>query len=240
MSYNFGNRTVKDGLVFYLDVENRLSYIPNNKEWKSIAKNTSIGYFNASTPPVFNGNLYDTGKKAIDFIGSNRAIVGQIGIDRLLNVNKTGTITVQIYFAVETLEVEKFIFASGWKGDGGGTPQYSVGITSDPPNPTFTIRLSHGTAGNKISALDSIRQKEFCCLTVSFGASTKVYINNTYFGTHNIIPTIPDNQGTYWLVGYDPREDTHFAGGINAIRVYNRELTAAEVAESYNFFTQRS
>jgi len=234
MSYNFGNRTVKDGLVFYLDVENRLSYIPNNKEWKSIAKNTSIGYFNASNPPVFNGNLYDLGKKAIDFIGSNKAIVGQIGIDRLLNVNKTGTITVQIYFAVETLEVGKFIFASGWNGDGGGTPQYSVGISET------NLILTHGEAGNRISISGNFQLKIFSCVTVSFGASTKVYIDNTYLGTHNIIPTIPDNQGQYWLVGYDPREDTHFAGGINAIRVYNRELTAAEVAESYNFFTQRS
>ena len=241
MSYSFGNRTVKDGLVFYLDAENRLSYTPNNTEWKSIAKSASVGYFNLSGPPVFTNNLYELNKKAIDFRGSNQAIIGHIGIDNLLDVNKTGTITVQIYFAIENLEEEKYIFASGWKGDVGLHPQYAVGITavSNDPNSTWII-LEHGEAYNQIDTRGIIGLKRFCCITISFGASTKVYINDTYFGEHNTTPLVPDIQGNYWTVGYNAVRDLNFDGGVNAIRVYNRELTAAEVINSYNFFTQRS
>lgn len=242
MSYNFGNRTVKNGLVFYLDVENRLSYIPNNTEWKSIAKDTSVGIFNSSYPPVFTNSLYNTGKKAIDFSGIlKETVVGQIGIDRLLDINKTGTITVQIYFAVENLEQEKFIFMAGQKElSNSYYPQYAVGVSEYPPDDSIWVYVYHGGTFSRFSTRGIAQRKIFACMTVSFGASTGVYINDTYLGAHGITPFVPEMQGDYWVVGWNPTRDLYYDGAVNAIRVYNRELTAVEVAESYNFFTQRS
>ena len=242
MSYNFGNRTVKDGLVFYLDVENRLSYIPNNTKWKSIAKDTSVGNFDPSSPPVFTNGLYNTGKKAIDFSGIlKETVVGKNGIEKLLDINKTGTITVQIYFAIEALEQEKFIFMAGQKAlESIYAPQYAVGVSAYPPDDNIWVYLYHGGITARFSTDGKARLKEFACMTVSFGASTKVYINEFYLGVHEITPIVSEMEGDYWVVGWNPTRDFYYDGGVNAIRVYNRELTATEVAESYNFFTQRS
>lgn len=235
MSYGFGNRTVKDGLVFYLDAENPASYnsIADDRKWKSIAKDTSIGYFNTSSTPQFSNNY--KGKKAIVFAGSSKAISGSIGTDNLLDINKTGTITVQIVFATNELEEEKWIFASG--DDNTGTAQYAVGITRRDDNQY--VNVYHGRTSN-IVLIGGVEPNRYAVLTVSFGTSTKVYYNETDLGNHNTIPENTISPGNQWQMGYNPTRVADFQGGVNAVRVYNRELTASEVSQNYQFFTQRS
>jgi len=234
MSYGFGNRTVIDGLVFYLDASNPASYnsIADDKKWRSIAKDISIGYFSPTSTPSFSNNLY--GKKAINFAGSSKAIIGTIGVDNLLDINTTGTITVQIVFATEGPEGEVWIFASG-NNSSEVLPQYAVGITYTGVQ---TANIYHGGTTTRVT-VGGVEYRRYDVLTVSFGTSTKVYYNQTDLGSHNTIPINPISPGNLWQMAYNPTRSTNFQGGVNAVRVYNRELTAVEVSQNYQFYTQK-
>ncbi len=228
MSYRFGNKIVNDGLVFYLDATNRLSHIPGSTNWKSIGKDTSIGDFDGTI-----GYTVVESRGAIYF-DSSAAVQGPMTSYGLLDINTTGTITVQTFFSIDALQSKKSIFAAGW--DGSSTVQYGVGVTDGSFINAYIynhLTVENIDTGNRIE-LDVFPYR---MLTVSFGASKKVYFDEIYLGTHSLThTTLP---GTNWIMGFNPLESNHFNGAVNALVVYNRELSTTEISKNYNFFIQR-
>lgn len=234
MAYGFGNRTIRDGLVFYLDAANPLSYTPTNTTWKSIAKDTSIGQFIGNT--AFDSEYL--GRKVIRFDGSDDYIIGQMGNDRLLDFNKTGIVTVQVFFTISTLQTKKPLFCAG--ANNSTYAQYGVGITNIGGSDNIYAYIFDDNSDESINTnilIDLVRYP-YRLLTVTFGGSRSVYFDDTFVNGHTIIPTTIF--GNYWFVSTSPLTSDFFTGGVHAIRVYNRELTSEEVSQNYQFFNERN
>jgi hypothetical protein len=231
MSYRFGNKIVNDGIVFYLDATNSLSHIFGSSIWKSIGKDNSIGTLENTVSDIVKS------RKAIVFSEINSISYGPLGIEKLLDINTTGTITVQAFFYIDELQSKKNIFTAGW--DGSSAVQYGVGISNSGSDTNiYAYIFNHSTveskdAGTRIDT-DSYPYR---LLTVSFGNSKNVYFDETYLGTHSLTHTTLS--GTNWVMGLNPLESIYFNGAVNAVVVYNRALSAAEISKNYNFFIQR-
>jgi hypothetical protein len=235
MAYSFGNKTINDGLVFCLDAANPLSYTNETTFWKSIAKDTSIGYFTDGT--YFDSNYYE--KKAIRFDGNDDYIVGQSGPDRLLNINNTGTITIQVFFSITNLQSKKPIFCAS--ADESTNAQYGIGISQASGDETIYAYIFDDSVDEAIDTNEKpdTGRAPYRLLTISFGASRAVYFDNIYITDHGI--TITGNPlGNYWFLGTRPSGAPMFDGAIHAVRVYNRALSALEISNNYQFYTQRN
>jgi hypothetical protein len=234
MAYGFGNRTITDGLVFCLDAANPASYQTNTSYWKSIAKDSSIGYFTGDT--YFDSNYYE--KKVIRFDGADDYIVGQ-SPDRLLNVNNTGDITVQVFFSVRDPQTKKTIFCAA--ADNDTYAHYGIGVSQAGGDESIYAYIFSGAAEESIDTnilIDNSRHP-YRMLTVSFGTSHAVYFDNTYITDHSI--TISGNPfGNYWFLATEPTRTSFFDGDIHTIRVYNRVLSASEISNNYDFYIQRN
>jgi hypothetical protein len=233
MAYGFGNRTITDGLVFCLDAANPTSYQTNTSFWKSIAKDSSIGDFAGGT---YYQDLYQ--KPAIIFDGADDFIAGQSGPDGLLDINKTGVITVQLFFSVSILQSKKSIFCAS--GDDSTNAHYGVGVSEASGDESIYVYIFNDSTEGTIDTNEKpdVGRFPYRMITVSFGTQTPVYFDTTYIGDHNI--TITGNPlGNYWFLATKPTKSEFFTGAIHGIRIYNRILSANEVSNNYQFYTQR-
>lgn len=232
MAYGFGNRTIRDGLVFYLDAANPSSYKSGSIIWKSIAKEPSTGEFVANT--VFDNDYYN--KKAIVFDGSDDKIFGTMGSENLLDIDTTGVITVQALFSIEALQNKKHIFSAGAEGT---VVQYGIGITENGSEDILAYIFNH-TTEESITTSTIIDNSRFPyrLLTVEFGTGNKVYLDETALSSGRTI-THTTKPGNTWYVGNSPGGSDGISGGIQSIRIYNRTLSEQEISQIYQFYINR-
>jgi len=233
MGYGFGyTNMANNGLIFYLDAQNGLSYSSQTNRWRSIAGDASNG-------ELFGDASFDDdylGRKAIRFDGGDDFVKAQTIKPSTLDINKTGIITVQAAFAINSLpQLKRVIFSAG--SNGTNNEQYGIGI--DSPTDTIDVYVINHNSEQRITAGGRLNNAAFPyhVITVMFGSSKKVYFNADEVGTHTITHTT--SFGDYWIVGDKINGGCCLDGAVNAIRVYDRALTAAEISRSYQFFTKR-
>lgn len=247
MSFNFSQQLpITDGLVFYLDASNIERSYPvsgsvSSSFWKSIGKESSIGYFYSQKPPTYNSNYF--GKKAIVFdSGDENQITGSMGVDDWLNQNKTGKLTVEIYFYIGNSQSDRVLFSVGGNDSAGTSGQYAIGITGTSDiRPYIASNAGTFTGATISNSTNRWNYTAVCFSDTNLSSNTNIYYNNINDRIESVNKHELSNGNNpterYWQIG---RTGTrYFTGGINLIRVYNRILSIEEIQLNYDYSIQR-
>jgi hypothetical protein len=71
---------------------------------------------------------------------------------------------------------------------------------------------------------------------VSNGSTSDLYVNDVYAGS---VGHAPSGWGNYFDIGMIVQTGEYFKGSIASTQIYNRALSAAEVAQNFNAFRGR-
>ena len=223
-----------------------------NKFVKVAPKNGLVGYWNMDANDISGATIYDKSgngnngtisgavigsgkvKEALDFDGSNDSIV--VTQSSAINLTANMTLSAWVYingYGAGCTGDQEIIF----KRDSGGT-NYQFYYGGDTPGRTNKISYYDGT--NTLISNDTVNQGVWnhVALTVDdAGNSGTIYINgvSSGSGTANIGgDSTPDLYiGLSYDVGQCSGQDYPFFGMIDEVRIYNRELSVAEMTQLY-------
>jgi hypothetical protein len=238
MSISVGGKIVTDGLVIHLDALNGKSYPGSGTNWIDLTPYNNTASLNAGTNPVTIENGYAT------FSGVNNTEFAQIELFPEININ-TEYATVDMWLKIKSPNTTPnsvgLIF--GW---GGGSP-YCVGVRPDDD----TLGFISGT--NDMYGIDTIVPllniwKHYSFVMVKTNGTgldktdQKLYINGQ-------LQSLSYQIGTWGTSQFSNGSDTslrfpgrYFTNGQNLltnmdlalVKVYNRQLTQAEVTQNFN------
>jgi len=224
-----GPHLVTDGLVLYVDAANPLSYPGSGTTWRDLSGNGKNG-------TLVNGPTFDN---------SNGGILNFDGTDECVLTN-TSIITSVTDFTIDIIILYNSSNPANSSVFGYGIPPDSnsnLGFMLHAMGGGFYLLISDGTnrpSGVSISGLvnNSINHLTF---VVKSNGVTKAYKDGTFLSTNtpSSFTTINVNSSFIVALGRDVRYNTgtslrHFLGGIFSAKLYNRELSAAEILQNYN------
>ena len=215
---------VTNGLVLHLDAGSRQSYVSGSTTWRDLSGNGNN--FTLVNNPIFSninqGSLVFNGTNQYGFINKN------------LFADNISAVTVQS-FCQEAVSGNNVIYMRS--GNSGG--QWSMVVR---PATQGSGIVTGGNVALNVSAI--VAYNGLWLL------STYTYINNTsktlnynggiVRGTTSITnanlrtATSPNDQ-----IGAFTAGSQYFSGSISDIKIYNRALSAAEVAQNYNALKTR-
>ena len=212
-----GGRIVTDGLVLMLDAGNEKSYPGTGTTWSDLSGNGNNG-------TLVNGVGYNSGNGGIlTFDGSNDRVDG-VHNDQL---NILGSITIECWFRVTNTR-------SDWvRIFGKGTSSLrNVGLWYHQSSSYFLYqRYGTSTMNAQYNATVSLNTW-YHMVGTSDNNNHKLYINNIVRATSSTGTTFYSNTDPY-RIGYG-NIHTYHIGNVSNCRIYNRALTADEVAQNFN------
>jgi hypothetical protein len=232
MAFFRGPNIVTDGLVLALDAASKKSYSGTGTTWYDLTSNSLDATLNGGT--TFSTDNYGT----IIFDGVND--YGTIGSSTLTAIN---VLTFELWLNRTGIGTTTPPYDRIFQKDGGisGYPAWGWHIgESTPATPTFRSSFgpSAGESNNSISFIDSISLNEWNCLatTIDSNLLASNYFNGvpSNSGTLNNAPMT--TQDVTRIAQGDGRE---FQGKISTVKIYNRALTADEIAQNYNALKSR-
>ncbi len=233
MSYSNGPKMVTTGLVLCLDAGNRKSYNSGSTTWLDLSLNNGSG--SLVNGPVFNssndGNiLFDiTDDRCNIFTGSA--------------VMPTNTFTYEIWCRPTSTNLEPATESTTGTGAGLGTSQRNV-IAPANYGTNSGAGISVGTNsvvviehGNSLLApiliyTASIPSTRFSHVVAVYNNKQPTLYFNGSFARTGLLSPRTTVYGDYTRIGYG--DYGTFSGGIAAVKVYNRALSASEVLQNYN------
>lgn len=223
MSYQTGPRIVTDGLVFCVDAADANSYPGSGTTWTDLSGNGNNG-------TLTNGPTYSSANKgSIVFDGTNDYVIatrpssivtsGSITICLWAKWTTTGTTTSTIQTLIDNNHfsppVQGFVIQD--------RPDLSKSLTfTTQPNSAgvqSTFQVGDGTWRYIIGTNDQ--------------TTTKLYINGSFNAqvSQSGLATVQSNISIgYWQ--YTPSR--YLNGNVSLVQIYNRALSATEVAQNYN------
>lgn len=235
MSYTIGGKIVTNGLVIHLDALNPKSYPGSGTKWLDLTSYNNTGSL-VNSPVIANGYISCSGYDNTERVTISD--IGEIGVT-------TEYVTIDMWAKLKNPPVTEGV---GGMFCGFGYP-YSVQIRPSDDALGFTS----GT--NDIYGIDTVTElglvgnwKHYCFVMVdTFNTALsltdqKIYINGQ---SQVISQQNGTTSGTYFSFGAN--SDLSFPGrvytgggtlllniDIAIIKVYNRELTQAEVTQNFN------
>ena len=227
MSYSFGKSIVTDGLVFYVDAGNEDSYPGSGTTWTDLIGSDDGALTNGPTFDSANGGSF-----VLD--GSND------------------------YVDIKSLVIPANITVSVWVNTSSATSSYPQILTSDDSavsirnwqfrlesNNKIRVILFHTSGSNNVQAVTSDTITNGVWTMISFtsdGSNLKVYFNGVEKASTSAPYSILGNGSTGdVLVG--ARKSSNLAdfydGKIATAQIYDRGLSAAEIAHNYNALKNR-
>lgn len=214
---------VTSGLALYMDAGNVKSYPGSGTSWFDLSGNGNTGTFSAS-PPTYNA--------------ANGGIINFSGTAQYVTVPHSSSIA---------LVADMTVLA--WAKFTDFTPYNAiVGKTTAPyPNPydmylsnggsTAVVNFMRGDGAAHYSTFASTTQISsgtwvHIGVTMS-GTSVSHYLNAAAAGTGTLSTTIADAGGAL-RIGSRADGGTMMKGSMAAVMLYNRALTAAEIAQNFN------
>ena len=233
MSFNNGPRIVTSGLVLSLDAADKNSYIGSGTIWTDLSGNNATGTL-INSPTYNNSN-----NGVLTFNGTNQYVTASY-----VNAIPSGTaaLTMCCWFywtATSYSNPGTEIFAIG--GNTVSTPGCRVALWIDYAN--SSIGLEALNSGKFIGAWSGANTWVHLCASVPANATVNT-VSLYYNG--NLAPTPVINGGTsaFNIVASQvrisgiPTVSTglgyEFKGYISNVQVYNRALSATEIAQNYN------
>jgi len=221
MGTNVRQNIVTNGLVLYLDVGNRMSYTSGSTTWSDLSGNGRNATLVNS--PAFN----NTNQGFITFNGTN-----QFGTGSAITGLGTSDRTINIWTKVDTLKstaARIFFLAT----DEASTDTPAFGLTFYTTTPTAQVEAG-GAPYDGAIILSMVTGSWFnICTTITSTKIITAYQNSllvsskTFTGTCGTNP-IPE------IARYNNNFGQYGNPNIGVIQIYNRVLSAQEVAQNYN------
>ena len=206
---------VTDGLVLYLDAGNTSSYPGSGTTWTDLSGSGNNG-------TLTNGPTYSS---------DNGGTIVFDGSDDLVSISDSSSIDV-----TPTVTISAWINPSGF-----GENNYGRIIDS---NDSYRFFLNNSTVtsgirywpnvGNVITVANCVTLDEWAnFVVVHSGSNLTIYKNGVSIETFTGMDTLPSTSSGL-TIGNSSVGDRAFEGKISQVLVYNKALTAAEVAQNYN------
>ena len=211
------NKTISDGLVFYLDAANPKSYVSGSTTWYDISRGGVNGTLvnNPTFSSTNNGGIVFDGID--DYISTTQRFTNQSFTYEVV-LKPTNVSKDQMYIGGELLAA---LYARI------NTSRAFLSIRTNVAQRSLTH--SQLLLNNNIYHIVSIYN----------GVQLKIYVNNVL----SVGPVINETLLTPWGISSIGRwisSDTrNFVGTIYNVRVYNRELSDQEVLQNYNAMQKR-
>jgi len=224
-----GSNIITNGLVLALDAANRRSYVPGSTTWNDLSGNRYTG-------SLTNGPTFDSANGgSIVFDGVNDYVV--VGSFNQLPTGSSAR-TINIWFNPNITTWQgnvNSLFFYGTTGVNGAV----FGIDFDT-YPTMEI-YTWGGAGRDVFFSSSFPQIGWSNLSVVYNGSTTLSIYENSRNTQNATVTALSTTNTnVWIGSIDPSyQPWYYDGRISNIQIYNRALTATEIAQNYEALKSR-
>jgi len=213
MGIAYNPKVITDGLVLALDAGNTKSYPGSGTTWTDLSGNGNTG-------TLVNGVGYDSG---------NGGALSFDGVDDYVNLNFpfTQSSSENSYTIVMGAKLSTTSSARRqlWGSDNDGY-DWSFGAGDDTK---FTIFSGENIYTGRTQDTD------WHIFTAQWSSSfgTRLYIDNVLdISTANISYDISTASTT--SIGRNPLFGEYWNGNVSFVQLYNRALTAAEVAQNYN------
>ena len=209
------------GLKLYIDAAVPESYPGSGTAWYDITGNGNNG-------TLTNGPTYSsTNSGSIVFDGSN----DYVSVPHAFDVS-TGGISCNIWF--NTTSTSHSPLFSDWYTNvwAFNFQIYSGGIY-------IGIRNSDNAdlQGSILNYPISTNQVYNICITYDKTSKiTSLYANSVLYstGSHALANSAIRNTSNSWSIGYKQDSGTYYSGNIYSTQIYNRALSASEIAQNYN------
>ena len=209
-----GPNVVEDGIVLALDAGNTKSYPGSGTAWTDLSGNGNNG-------TLTNGPVYNSGGYFIFDADSDHAV-----LDSSFQVSTSGTYSFEawIYKTATGTNNSAMLISGGYGGDKDGlsiqTEDFSstnIKITSSngDVNAVYYNGISQTLNGTGTGTDASFNLNEWIHVAV-----TGINVNSTDGAAHHI--------------GQNNNNTNQFIGRISNLKVYDRELSAAEVQQNFN------
>jgi hypothetical protein len=231
MAVYSGPEIVNSGLILHLDAANLRSYTGSGTTWNDLSNNSGTG-------TLINGPTFDSNNKgSITFDGSNDR-VHIVSTSRKYSwapVGTTGHKILSIECWVKTSDTAGSIISKPWNGLG----NYNYRITSSAfitqvatfHSLSFTS-IADGTWKHVVAVANETQKAVYVNGVLSAGYTNHSEISDTpSSGDSNISLTLMS------LYPYDgdstSRPEQAILGGASIFKIYNKELSAAEIKRNF-------
>ena len=222
--HTFPSELFTDGLVLNLDAGDPRSYPGSGTSWTDLSGNGNTG-------TLTNGPTYNNANGgSIVFDGTNDFI----NIPHNSSLTSTSALTINCWVKSQSLSAYNAIIG---KGTSDANEEYTVAFTSD----RIYFDIGNG-AGPYVSALYNFSNNvwyNICCIhSRTAGISNLLcYVNGVIVSGSTILGTNTPNNNSFPISIGSRSYDTPtlpFYGNISNVSIYNRALSAAEVAQNYD------
>jgi hypothetical protein len=227
MAFNYSPKIITDGLVFYLDAANSISYISGSTTWNDISRTKISG-------SLINGPSFNSSNGgAIVFDGTNDYTI----FENSTNLDNQAITMENWVYPTSTLSQQGFVFEKGQVNT-----QYSNFFFSDGNFYFRTMGLSNQDLSIVTANFMTLNRWNHIVCTYTSGTKT-IYINGVQANQlTGITGTISiDSTGIFLGAYYNGpgNQDFYLNGRIAISRVYSKALSLSEILQNYNTLKTR-
>lgn len=218
MSLQHSPQIVTDGLVLCLDAANRKSYTGSGTVWNELSNNMSAELVNSPTFNSQNNGFFQ-------FVADDFArIPNNTTLD-------TQTPSVEVWIKTNTTNQNGFWFEKGTVNT-----QYSLFQESN--NIQWRQRYVAGLTTLSTNTATYVNTSNWYQVVGTFTSGRRrLYINGNLVNSDAHTGTMSTNSGGMSIGvfgGFSGGRGYHYNGNLAICRVYNKELTPAEILQNYN------
>jgi hypothetical protein len=217
-----GPDIVTNGLVLALDATNPLSYPGSGNDWYDTSGNNN----NAT---LVNGPTFDSSNGGSIFTDGTNDYISSSYFG-----NTADSFTFSVWFKNDNYSESKFPLVRGRDASGNGWSLYTI-IYTNGISESAVVTTSAGSTQFTATGTSTLALNTWYYLTGVWtaGVSIKHYVNGILEATTNTSSTNLRTSTDGWVMG--SINTTNFTSGYNAVaQIYNRVLSATEIAQNYN------
>ena len=226
----FGPSIVTDNLIFAVDAANLESHVSGSTLWKDQTPNGNDGTL--TNGPTFSSA--DAG--VLEFDGSDDYIeLGSIDSSNPLSLYGQNEFSIEVWINSDLTgdDYQRIIDKSD---AGSGTNGWS--IFQRPANKYIYLYVDvTGVSTYEDSSLTSGIWRNY--LWTRKSTTTKLYVNGSLVDTEFVTKSVPSDTTGMRIGSWNHSTGREYNGKIANIKIYNKELSAAEVLQNYNALKNR-
>jgi len=216
MSVNYGTSIVTDGLILLLDPLNPRSYVSPSSSWYDLSVDKYTTTLSGSYSYNLGGYLNFDGSTGSATVSANTTLAA---VTMIAWINSAANQSAYTGVFIARNSANFGIVISGYNTNSVNTMWNSAGYNFNTglviPNTQWCMVAGIASAGNALTT----------------------YLNNTSFSTSGTYAT---QAMTNPIIGNDTAAaGRYFHGSIGPIMVYNRNLSATEMAKNFNAYRGR-
>jgi hypothetical protein len=225
MAFYRGPKIVTNGLVLALDAANTKSYVSGSTTWNDLSGNNNSG-------SLVNGPTFSTANGgSIVFDGTN----DYVDVSNSTSLNPT-TISIGAWFYLNSLVTNQNIISKGFTSVAEPFVQYTLKMLDSSPFNTIQIQTSIGGTRQTLTSATTLTTGVWYYAVGTYDGSTlRMFINGIQdANTISSSGTITSYNTPLQVGRWGTQGNQYLNGRIATAQIYNRALSAAEVAQNYN------